>query len=444
MEEADGTGGEGSEGSHHAGLEWEGILRSFQGGRTIQIDRQLLEQDWGKPLLTQLPWEDVLFASLLPCLQPNDWLALSRTCKACNKMVSEFIKQNKRLVFPPGSGSVKTFELLTRRSVNLRVAGFSFCTWLTDALLQPVVEQNLLLERLDISGCTSLTDTLLLRVSVCLTRLTHLTLSHCPWVSGASIEFLAFHHSKREKTRKAIGTKADEDTQYSEMSLCDSLQIIGHSGLRTKIKERKKSRYAGKDKLYHDLNSAAYIAKIRRKQCSLWRLGKRHPGLQALFLSDCSPSISDQDVCRLASSFPCLVELGIGQNMLLTDSSLSSVARNLTQLASIDVNGCSKMTDKGIFTVAKLCKRLETANITNCSFTKKMTSYLKVKRGLRLRSILNNQALRSSQSSGTSGMTPAEAVSPAVQMSPAFQLSHNQHKLISPQVLRQLEEDEQR
>ena len=103
MEEADGTGGEGSDGSHHAGLEWEGILRSFQEGRTIQIDRQLLEQDWGKPLLTQLPWEDVLFASLLPCLQvnypmfyhlltthifqPNDWLALSRTCKACNKMV---------------------------------------------------------------------------------------------------------------------------------------------------------------------------------------------------------------------------------------------------------------------------------------------------------------------------------------------------------------------
>ena len=42
-----------------------------------------------------------------------------------------------------------------------------------------------------------------------------------------------------------------------------------------------------------------------------------------------------------------------------------------------------RMTDKGIFTVAKLCKRLQTANITNCSFTKKMTSYLKVKRGLR-------------------------------------------------------------
>ena len=30
---------------------------------------------------------------------------------------------------------------------------------------------------------------------------------------------------------------------------------------------------------------------------------------------------------RLASSFPCLVELSIGQNKLLTDSCLSSVAR---------------------------------------------------------------------------------------------------------------------
>ena len=78
---------------------------------------------------------------------------------------------------------------------------------------------------------------------------------------------------------------------------------------------------------------------------------------------------------RLASSFPCLVELSIGQNKLLTDSSLSSVARweilpskiikmevgvyiihveaylwiltsltsrTLNHLVSLDVNGCPK------------------------------------------------------------------------------------------------------
>ena len=46
------------------------------------------------------------------------------------------------------------------------------------------------------------------------------------------------------------------------------------------------------------------------------------------------------------------------------------------------------MTDKGIFTVAKLCKRLKTANVTNCTFTKKMTNYLKIKRGLRWRLVI--------------------------------------------------------
>lgn len=72
MEGKGSTGGEGTEEEgHHAGLDWEGLLRSYQEGLPIPADRQLLEQAWGKPLLTQLPWEDVLFDTLLPCLQVN-------------------------------------------------------------------------------------------------------------------------------------------------------------------------------------------------------------------------------------------------------------------------------------------------------------------------------------------------------------------------------------
>ena len=65
----------------------------------------------------------------------------------------------------------------------------------------------------------------------------------------------------------------------------------------------------------------------------------------------------------------------IRESIWLITQNLESIQRWITP--------CIRMTDKGIFTVAKLCKRLKTANITNCSFTKKMTSYLKVKRGLR-------------------------------------------------------------
>ena len=73
------------------------------------------------------------------------------------------------------------------------------------------------------------------------------------------------------------------------MSLCDSLQVIGHCGLRTKIEERKRSRwenmilmlkpfifFLGVQIWYLETDvkasymagyTASYITKIRRKQC---------------------------------------------------------------------------------------------------------------------------------------------------------------------------------
>ena len=72
MEEVDGTGqGEKDKKGQHAGLEWEGIIQRYKEGlcSTPGGSHHLTEHDWGKPLLTQLPWEDVLFASILPHLE---------------------------------------------------------------------------------------------------------------------------------------------------------------------------------------------------------------------------------------------------------------------------------------------------------------------------------------------------------------------------------------
>ena len=75
--------------------------------------------------------------------------------------------------------------------------------------------------------------------------------------------------------------------------------------------------------------------------------------LGALFLHCFQPFL-----CRLASSFPCLVELGIGQNLLLTDSSLSSVARS--------TYSCNKMNNQiinlllhSLTTADGLCLRID-------------------------------------------------------------------------------------
>ena len=72
MEEVGGTGqGEKDKKGQHAGLEWEGIIQRYKEGlsSTPGGSHHLTEHDWGKPLLTQLPWEDVLFASILPHLE---------------------------------------------------------------------------------------------------------------------------------------------------------------------------------------------------------------------------------------------------------------------------------------------------------------------------------------------------------------------------------------
>ena len=72
MEEVDGTGQGGEDKKdQHAGLEWEGIIQRYIEGvsSTPGGSHHLTEQDRGKPLLTQLPWEDVLFASILPHLE---------------------------------------------------------------------------------------------------------------------------------------------------------------------------------------------------------------------------------------------------------------------------------------------------------------------------------------------------------------------------------------
>ena len=108
-------------------------------GRMFSLTPSYLVSRWALPSqVPYLTWMSTMgsLTKAFPCrspyhpfLQPTDWLALSRTCKSCNKMVglqknsillnfehqvAEFIKQNKRLVFPPDSGCARIFKLLTR------------------------------------------------------------------------------------------------------------------------------------------------------------------------------------------------------------------------------------------------------------------------------------------------------------------------------------------
>ena len=56
---------------------------------------------------------------------------------------------------------------------------------------------------------------------------------------------------------------ADKDQGEKEIKV-EKCEI---ENLKLKRQTFDNSRYAGKDKLFHDLHQAAYITKIRRKQC---------------------------------------------------------------------------------------------------------------------------------------------------------------------------------
>ena len=52
--------------------------------------------------LVDIPWEDVLFPSLLPTLSPTDWLALAQTSKAYYHLVFTFLRYASS-IWPPSA-----------------------------------------------------------------------------------------------------------------------------------------------------------------------------------------------------------------------------------------------------------------------------------------------------------------------------------------------------
>lgn len=328
------------------------------------------------PGLVDLAWEDVLFPSLLPLLSPTDWISLGQTCKDYHELITAFLRQNQSLVLRPWDDSAHIFKLLTRHSINLREGTFSSCDWLTDDLFQPVIQANQLIERLDISNCRNLSEGSLQMVAVSLQRLTHLLLTGCTWVTGPSIEYLAFHHSKRIYVRNL---PTNEEQIFSDMTPDDSLQVMGQAGLRTMAGERRRSRYEGKDKLYENLQSSSYISKIRRRASKELPVPPwRQQQLRYLDLNK-SGNLNDKVVSSLASAFTDLEFLGMSDNTLLTDTSMITLAKNLKKLKNLDISGCYRITDRGLFTVSKHCKLLTTINVTNCNISGKLQDHLKDK-----------------------------------------------------------------
>ena len=146
--------------------------------------------------------------------------------------------------------------------------------------------------------------------------------------------------------------------------------------LRTNVKEKKKSKYLGRDHFYH------YIQNKQMKLKSSKKRNMKRPVLKQLDISNCN-SITNSNVLRIAEVFKDLEILKIGENNLLDDESMKSIARNLKKLKTLDISCCPIMTYAGLCTVSRHCTQLQHVSIGSTYQPPQILKYLQSK-GLKI------------------------------------------------------------
>ena len=117
--------------------------------------------------IISLPEDDILFANILPKLQPADWISLGKASRSTGRLITNFLYVNKSLNFPSTpTTTAAIFSLLTRHSTKLHHLNLRNCDWVTDDLLRPVLRNNSALTSIDLSGCKNLTEGVLQMVSM--------------------------------------------------------------------------------------------------------------------------------------------------------------------------------------------------------------------------------------------------------------------------------------
>ena len=142
-----------------------------------------------------------------------------------------------------------------------------------------------------------------------------LILSGCSWVNSVGLDYFSDRHLKRKFS--------------SQSSIEDILKLMG-TGLRTKMKNRRKAKYQGKDKFY------LYIQNKQMTRKSPKKVNIKKNVLKELDVNNCH-TLKDSNIMKITEVFKDLEVLKVCNNKLLTDESMKSVARNLCHLKSLDI-----------------------------------------------------------------------------------------------------------
>lgn len=90
------------------------------------------------------------------------------------------------------------------------------------------------------------------------------------------------------------------------------------------------------------------------------------PLLTQLHLRNLANEFYDADVDYLVRNFPLLTDLALNSYQYISNTSMISIARNLSRVQKLSVYNCSNISDGGVILLAKHCQQLTLLSVGLC------------------------------------------------------------------------------
>lgn len=139
---------------------------------------------------TDLPWEDIIFRYILPCLPLTCQFKLRSVSREFNELIRAYFQSCRtcNICRVVTQITPQAFQILTEDNTSLTSLVLrNGQNWLTDALLIPVLSNNSKLQKIDLTHCSSVSNICLQKISTSCFQLTSLSLRECHWVSESGM-----------------------------------------------------------------------------------------------------------------------------------------------------------------------------------------------------------------------------------------------------------------
>ncbi|OWF35242.1 F-box/LRR-repeat protein 15-like [Mizuhopecten yessoensis] len=161
-----------------------------------------IEEDEYSLSVFDLPWEDVLFRSILSYLPLTTLFQFRKVCKIAKEMVANYFSQTKYLnlcqvAFRMTSSA---FHIMTDNNFSLEVIVMRNAKdWLSNDLFLPLIHNSHRLIKGDLTNCQTVNNVCLQALSSTCKNLRELYLRDCHWVSVEGIKAVSLNCKNLEK-----------------------------------------------------------------------------------------------------------------------------------------------------------------------------------------------------------------------------------------------------